>query len=126
MNKLDEEDPKKLHGDATTLYDNKDYKRAAEAFLKAAELYEKAQNFFDASYSLFKAGECMFFLKKYAEAVEYFMKAAELAFSKGFDRFGVSALEYARDSYRELGEEEKVKELQLKIKEIKEKLSTSF
>lgn len=123
---MGEEDPINLHRIATTLYDNKKYEEAAEAFLKAAQLYEKVQNFFDASYSLFKAAECMFYLEKYEAAAEKFMKAAELAFSKGYDRFGVSALEYARDSYQRLGKQEKVRELQSKIDEIKGKLSTSF
>jgi len=123
---MSEEDPIKIHREATTLYDGKKYEEAAEKFLKAAELYEKVQNFFDASYSLFKAGECKFFLEKYEEAAEHFMKSAEVAFGKGFDRFGVSALEYARDCYRQLGETEKAEELQSKIKELKEKLSTSF
>ena len=123
---MSEEDPIKLHREATTLYDNKEYEKAAEMFLKAAQLYEKVQNFFDASYLLYKAGECMFFLERYEDAVERFMEAAELAFSKGFDRFGVSALEYARDCYQRLNRQEKVKELQSKIEEIKGKLSTSF
>lgn len=123
---MNEEDPIKLHREATILYDNKKYEKAAETFLKAAQLYENVQNFFDASYSLFKAGECMFFLERYEEATEHFMKAAELAFSKGYDRFGVSALEYARDCHQKLGNQEKVRELQSKIDEVKVKLSTSF
>ena len=83
---MSEEDPIKIHREATTLYDS----------------------------------------KKYEEAAEHFMKSAEMAFGKSFDRFGVSALEYARDCYRQLGETEKVEELQSKINELKEKLSTSF
>ena len=67
-----------------------------------------------------------FFLEKYEAAAEHFMKAAELAFSKGYDRFGVSALEYARDCYQRLGDQKKTDELQLKIDEIKRRLSTSF
>jgi len=123
---MSEEDPIKLHREATTLYDKKEYKEAAKTFLEAARLYENVQNFFDASYSLFKAGECMFFLEKYEVAAEHFMKAAELAFSKRYDRFGVSALEYARDCHQRLGNQKKTDELQLKIDEIKRRLSTSF
>lgn len=123
---MGEEDPIKLHREATTLYDSGRYEEAAEIFLKAAQLYEKVQNFFDASYSLYRAGECKFFLEMYREAVDHFLKAAEVAFSRGFDRFGVSALEYARDCYQKLGEKEEAEKLQSKIKEIKERLSTSF
>jgi hypothetical protein len=54
------------------------------------------------------------------------MKSADLSFQKGFDRFGVSALEYERDSYKAMDEIAKVKELEKKIKEIKEKLEASF
>jgi len=61
----------------------------------------------------------MFFLERYETA-------AELAFSKGYDRFGVSALEYARDCYQRLDNQDRVNELQSKINEIKGKLSTSF
>ena len=123
---MSEEDPIKIHREATTLYDGKKYAEAAEKFLRAAELYEKVQNFFDASYLLFKAGECKFFLEKYEEAVGHFMKSAEVAFNKGFDRFGLSALEYARDCYQKLGKAKEVEKLQSKIEELKEKLSTGF
>jgi tetratricopeptide (TPR) repeat protein len=121
-----EEDPVKLHKDGNTLYESGKYEEAKEKFLKASELYKKANNFFDATYALFKAGECVFMLKDYAAAVEYFLKSAELSFQKGFDRFGVSALEYARDCYRALGESEKVLETEKKIKEVKAKLEESF
>jgi tetratricopeptide (TPR) repeat protein len=121
-----EEDPVKLHKDGNTLYESGKYEEAKEKFLKASELYKKANNFFDATYALFKAGECAFMLKDYTGAVEYFLKSAELSFQKGFDRFGVSALEYARDCYRVLGESEKVLETEKKIKEVKAKLEESF
>jgi hypothetical protein len=65
-------------------------------------------------------------LKDHEKAVENFLKSAELSFNKGFDRFGVSALEYARDCYIALKDKEKVEELEKKIKEIKEKLEASF
>jgi hypothetical protein len=54
------------------------------------------------------------------------MKSAELSFQKAFDRYGVSALEYARDCHTALKEKEKVEELTKKIKETKAKLETSF
>jgi hypothetical protein len=65
-------------------------------------------------------------LKDYEKAVEYFLKSADLSFNKGFDRFGVSALEYARDCYTAMKKKAKVKELEKKIKEMKAKLETSF
>jgi tetratricopeptide (TPR) repeat protein len=74
----------------------------------------------------YKAGECAYALKDYKVAVEFFTKSADLSFQKGFDRFGVSALEYARDSYKAMDNKAKVKELEKKIKEVKEKLEASF
>jgi hypothetical protein len=50
-----------------------------------------------------------------------------LSFQKGFDRYGVSALEYARDCYNALKNKAKIKETEKKIKEVKKKLEeTSF
>jgi len=120
------EDPVKLHKDANTLYEVGKYKEAEQNFLRAAELYQKANNFFDATSMIFKAGECAYMVKDYERAVELFLKSADLSFSKGFDRFGVSALEYARDCYNALKNKEKVKEIEKKIKEIKAKLETMF
>ena len=120
----EEKDPIKIHREGTSLYDAGKPKEAMEKFLEASELYEKAGNFFDASYALFKAAECDFLLKDYKTAVERFLKAADIAFSKGYDRFGVSALEYALDGYTALGKKKKATELKKKIKGIKEKLST--
>ena len=74
---------------------------------------------------LYKAGECSFGLKEYEKAVEQFMQSAELSFDKGFDRFGVSALDYARDCQKALGNTKEVEELTKKIKEAKEKLENS-
>jgi hypothetical protein len=74
----------------------------------------------------YKAGECAFALKDYEKAAELFTKSADLSFQKGFDRFGVSALEYARDSYKAMDKKAKVKELDKKIKEVKKKLESSF
>lgn len=120
------EDPVKLHKDAKALYESGKYEEAKDFFLKAAELYWKVQNFFDSTAMYYNAGECAFALKDYKTAVEYFTKSAELSFKKGFDRFGVSALEYARDSYKAIKKETKVKELEKKIKEVKKKLEATF
>ena len=122
----EKEDPVKLHKNGNTLYELGKYEEAKEKFLKASELYKKANNFFDATYALFKAGECAFMLKDYEKAVEYFVKSADLSFEKGFDRFGVSALEYARDCYKALGKKEELDETEKKIKELKAKLEEAF
>jgi hypothetical protein len=53
------------------------------------------------------------------------MKSADISFSKGFDRYGVSALDYARDCQKGLGNTKEVEELTKKIKEVKEKLEAS-
>ncbi len=118
------EDPIKLHKEGTTLCDVGKHGEAVDKFLEASELYEKAGNHFDASYTLFKAAECNYLLKDYSVAIERFLKAADLAFKKGYDRFGLSALEYAFDCYKATKEEEKAVELKKKITEVKEKLST--
>ena len=120
------EDPIKLHKDGNVLYETGKYKEAADKFLKSSELYEKKGNFFDASNMMFKAGECSFTMKDYETAVERFNTSAETAFKKGFDRFGVSGLEYALDAYKnmEKGKSKEALELQKRIKEIKEKLAS--
>jgi tetratricopeptide (TPR) repeat protein len=120
------EDPVRMHREANTLYEVGKYKEAKEIFLRTAELYHKAQDYFDSTYMLYKAGECSYALKDYEAAVEQFMKSAELSFQKGFDRFGVSALEYARDCYTVMKKKAKVKEMEKKIKEVKAKLEASF
>ena len=120
------EDTVKLHKEANTLYDTGKFKEAMEIFLRTAELYRKGQNYFDSTSMLYKAGQCAFALKDYQVATEHFMKSAELSFQKAFDRYGVSALEYARDCYKALKEKDKVEELTKKIKETKAKLETSF
>ena len=119
-------DPVKIHRDGTALYDSGKYKEAIDKFLEASALYEKVGNVFDASYTLFKAAECSFLLKDYETAIERFGKSAELALSKGFDRFALGALEYARDCYKAAGKEKgkKVAELKKSIEKLKEKLST--
>ncbi len=123
----EKEDPLKLHREATALYDSGKYKEAIDKFLRAAELYEKLGNLFDTSYMLFKAAECSFFLKDYDTAIERFMKAADIALKNGYDRFGVGALEYARDSYKAAGKEadKEVEEVKERIKKIKEELEAA-
>jgi len=120
------EDPIKLHKDANTLYEVAKYKEAIKKFLGAAELYKRSNNFFDAATMLYKAGECTYMLKDYETSVDHFLKSAEISFQKGFDRFGVSALEYTRDCYEALGKKEKVEEIQKEITEVKKKLETLF
>lgn len=120
------EDPVKLHKDANNLMDEGKYTQARELFLKTAELYHKAQNYFDATTMYYKAGECSFALKEYEKAIEQFTKSAEISFEKGFDRFGVSALEYTRDIQKTIGNTKQVEELEKKIKEIKTKLENAF
>jgi len=124
--KKEREDPVKMHKDANNLLESGKYQEAKAVFLRTAELYRKSQNFFDATTMLYKAGESDFGLKNYEQAAESFMKSAELSFQKGFDRFGVSALDYAKDCYNALGNKEKVVELEKKIKEVKAKLESAF
>ncbi|MEM2098830.1 MAG: tetratricopeptide repeat protein [Candidatus Bathyarchaeia archaeon] len=120
------EDPVKMHKDANNLMDSGKYAEARELFLRTAELYRKAQNYFDAATMYYKAGECSFALKEYEKAIEQFTKSAELSFEKGFDRYAISALDYAKDCHKALGNQQKVAELEKKIKETKEKLESSF
>ena len=122
----EKEDPVKIHKEGTTLADKGQFKEAAEKFMQASELYQKLGNFFDASYMMFKAGECNFMLKQYETAVERFLKSADIAFEKGFDRFGVGALEYARDCYKALKKKKEETKLDKKIKEVKAKLAEAF
>jgi len=122
----EKQDPVKLHKEGNTLYEMGKYAEAIEKFLVAAELYRKLNNYFDSAYSYYKAGECAFMLKDYSKAVEHFLKSADLSFSKGFDRFGLSALEYVKDCYRALNEQDKLGEIEKKIKEVKEKLEASL
>jgi tetratricopeptide (TPR) repeat protein len=122
----EKEDPIKMHKDANALMDAGKPEEARELFLRTAELYKKKQNYFDATTMLYKAGECSFALKEYEKAVEQFTQSAELSFNKGFDRFGVSALDYAKDCQKALGNTKEVKALEKKIKEVKEKLESTF
>jgi len=122
----EKQDRVKLHKEGNTLYELGKYEEAKENFLRASELYQKANNFYDAATMFYKAGECAYMLKDHETALEHFLKSADLSFDKGFDRFGVSALEYARDCYRALKNKEKAKETEKKIKEVKAKLAESF
>jgi tetratricopeptide (TPR) repeat protein len=120
------EDPVRLHKEANNLMDEGKYSEARDLFLKTAELYYKSQNYFDATTMYYKAGECSFALKEYEKAVELFTKSADLSFDKAFDRFGLSALEYVRDSQKALEHSKEVEELNIKIKELKVKLESAF
>jgi tetratricopeptide (TPR) repeat protein len=115
------EDPIKLHKDANALMENGKYSEARDLFVKVAELYYKGQNYFGSAEMNYKAGECSFVLKDYPKAIELFTKAADVSFAKGFERYGVSALEQTRDSQKALGNSKEVEELEKKIKEINEK-----
>ena len=126
MSEKVKEDPIKMHKDANALMDAGKLEEARDLFLKTAELYHKKQNYFDATTMLYKAGECSFNLKEYEKAVEQFTQSAELSFNKGYDRFGVSALDYAKDCHSALGNTNEVKELEKKIKEVKTKLKSYF
>jgi tetratricopeptide (TPR) repeat protein len=106
--------------------ENAKYVEARDIFVKVAELYYKGQNYFGSAEMYYKAGECAFALKDYTKSLELFMKSAEISFNKGFDRYGVSALDYARDCQKALGNTKDVEELTKKIKEVKEKLEASF
>lgn len=118
------EDPLKIHREGLALYDAAKYKEAIDKFMQASQLYERLGNFFDSSYMLFKAAECSFLLKDYETAIERFMKSADIATGKGYDRFGLGALEYARDSYKAMGKEKAkaFSDLQKRIDEVKKKL----
>ncbi|MGD0994369.1 MAG: tetratricopeptide repeat protein [Candidatus Bathyarchaeia archaeon] len=119
------EDPIKMHKEANSLMENGKYVEARDIFVKTAELYYKGQNYFGSAEMYYKAGECAFALKEYEKGVEFFMKSADISFNKGFDRYGVSALDYARDCQKALGNTKEVEELSKKIKEVKEKLESS-
>jgi len=120
------EDPVKLHKEAGALMENQKYAEARDIFVKTAELYYKGQNYFGSAEMYYKAGEAAFALKEYEKAIELFSKSSEISFNKGFERFGVSALDYARDCHKALGHTKEVEELTKKIKEVKEKLEASF
>jgi tetratricopeptide (TPR) repeat protein len=117
-------DPIKTHREGTALYDSGNYNEAIDKFLQASQLYEKVGDFFDSSYTLFKAAECSFLLKDYQTAAERFLEAADEMLERGFDRFGLGALEYANDCCKAAGKEEdkKVTDLKKRIAKVKKKL----
>jgi len=86
-----------------------------------AELYYKGQNYFGSAEMNYKAGECSFQLKEHEKAVEFFTKAADISLAKGFDRFGLSALQNARESQQALGNTAEVEAISKKIDEINKK-----
>jgi tetratricopeptide (TPR) repeat protein len=114
-------DPIKMHKDANALMESGKYIEARDLFVQVAELYYKGQNYFGSAEMNYKAGECSFQLKDYQKAAELFTKSADIALSKGFDRYGLSGLEQARDSQKALGNTKEVEELDKKIKEINDK-----
>jgi tetratricopeptide (TPR) repeat protein len=116
------EDPVKLHKDAGALMEQGKYAEARDLFAKVADLYYKNQNYFGSAEMYYKAGEAAFALKEYEKGVELFMKSAEVSLAKGFERFGLTALDYARDCQKALGHTKEVEELTKKIKELKDKL----
>jgi tetratricopeptide (TPR) repeat protein len=116
------EDPVKLHKDAGVLMEQGKYVEARDIFVKVAELYYKNQNYFGAAEMYYKAGECSYSLKDYEKGVELFMKSADVSLDKKFERFGLSALDYARDCQKALGHTKEVEELTQKITKLKEQL----
>jgi len=115
------EDPIKMHKDANALMENGKYAEARDLLIKVAELYYKGQNYFGSAEMNYKAGECSFELKEYQKAVELFTKSADISFAKGFERFGVSALEQARDSQKAQGKTKEAEELNKKIEDFNKK-----
>ncbi len=114
-------DPIKMHKQAISLMENGKFEEAKDLFGKTAELYFKGQNYFGSAEMYYKAGEAAVALKDCQKGAEFFMKSAEIAFSKAFDRYGVSGLEQARDCQKALGNTKEVDELDKKIKEINDK-----
>jgi tetratricopeptide (TPR) repeat protein len=120
------DDPVKMHKEAKNLMEQGKYSEARELFLTTADLYFKKQNYFDSATMYYNAGECGFALKEYEKALENFTKSSEISFSKGFDRYGLSALDYAKDCQKALGHTKEVEELEKKMKEVKAKLESAF
>lgn len=111
----------KLHKDAQALMEGGKLAEARDLFAKVADLYYKGQNYFGSAEMNYKAGECSFNLKEYQKAVEFFTKSADISFLKGFERYGVSALENVRDSQKALGNTKEAEETDKKISEINKK-----
>jgi len=117
------EDPIKFHKDANALLESGKPFEARDLFVKSGELYFKSQNFFGAAEMYYKAGECSVALKEFPRAVEFFSKAADVALSKGFDRYGLSALEEARNAQNVVGNGKEAEKIESKIKEVSDKLN---
>jgi tetratricopeptide (TPR) repeat protein len=117
------EDPIKFHKDANALMESDKPVEARDLFIKSGELYFKSQNYFGAAEMYYKAGECSANLKEYPQAVEFFNKAADIALGKGFDRYGLSALEEARNAQKVAGNIKEAEEIDSKIKEINDKIN---
>ncbi len=115
------EDPIKMHKEAISLMENGKYEEARDIFTRTAELYYKGQNYFGAAEMYYKAGEAVVALKDCEKGAELFMKSADISFNKGFDRYGLSALEQARDCQKALSNTKEVEGLEKKIKEINDK-----
>jgi tetratricopeptide (TPR) repeat protein len=115
------EDPIKLHKDANALMENGKLEEARDLFIKVAELYYKGQNYFGAAEMNYKAGECSLNLKDYQKGVELFMKSSEISFNKGFERYGINALESARECQKALGNTQEVEEITKKIDDFNKK-----
>ena len=111
----------KLHKDAQALMESGKLAEARDLFAKVADLYYKGQNYFGSAEMNYKAGECSFNLKEYQKAVEFFTKSADISFAKGFERYGVSALENIRDSQKALGNTKEAEETDKKIADINKK-----
>ncbi|MCL1977694.1 MAG: hypothetical protein FWG55_06320 [Candidatus Bathyarchaeota archaeon] len=117
------EDPIKLHKDANALMETGKSAEARDLFTKVGELYYKGQNYFGAAEMYYKAGECSVTLKEYSQAVEFFNKAADIALNKGFDRYGLSALEEARNAQKAEGNTKEAEEIEVRIKEINDEIN---
>jgi tetratricopeptide (TPR) repeat protein len=112
-------DPIKIHKDANALMENGKYTEARDLFTKAAELYYKNQNYFGSAEMNYKAGECSTQLKEYQTAVDLYTKSADISLAKGFERYGISALENIKENQKALGNTKEVEELTKKIDELK-------
>jgi hypothetical protein len=65
------------------------------------------------------------FAKRLRQGAELFAKSADISLAKAFERYGMSALESARDCQKALGNKEKVEEITKKIDEINKKLNAN-
>ena len=114
-------DPIKIHKDANALMDSGKYSEARDLFIKSAELYYKNQNYFGSAEMNYKAGECSTQLKEYQKAIELFTKSADISLAKGFERYGISALENVKENQKAIGNAQEVEELTKKIEELNKK-----